>query len=176
MKYLIVVDMQNDFIDGALGTLEAQTILPAVVEKVRSFEGTVIFTRDAHAPNYLETQEGRNLPVPHCIQGEAGWELAPALKALQVEKGAAVFDKLTFGCAELPAYFREQAEPIESIEFCGVCTDICVVSNALLLKAFFPEIPISADAGCCAGTTPENHQAALTTMKMCQIQICGGQA
>ena len=177
MKYLIVVDMQNDFINGALGTAEAQAILSAVTEKVRCFDGEVIFTRDTHQPNYMETQEGRNLPVPHCIQGENGWELAPELEALRKELSAKTFDKITFGCKELPEYFESRkAEGIESIEFCGVCTDICVVSNALLLKAFFPEVPMSADAGCCAGTTIENHLAALNTMKMCQIQITGENA
>ena len=177
MKYLVVVDMQNDFIDGALGTPEAQKVLPLVVEKVRNFDGEVIFTRDTHAPNYMETQEGKNLPVIHCVQDEPGWQLAEALDTWRKENPSTVFDKVTFGCKELPEFFLQRAAeaPIESIEFCGVCTDICVVSNALLLKAFLPEVPMSAAADCCAGTTVANHESALNTMKMCQIQITGGE-
>ena len=171
-KLLLVIDMQNDFIDGSLGTKEAQKILPAVIEKVREFDGDVIFTRDTHFENYMETQEGRRLPVPHCIKGTAGWELAPELERLRIEKNAPVFDKLTFGCKELPVYLAESyPEGLESAELIGVCTDICVISNALLLKAFFPELPVSVTASLCAGVTPESHEIALKAMKMCQIEV-----
>ena len=171
-KLLLVIDMQNDFIDGSLGTKEAQKILPAVIEKVREFDGDVIFTRDTHFENYMETQEGRRLPVPHCIKGTAGWELAPELERLRAKRNAPVFDKLTFGCKELPVYLAESyPEGLESAELIGVCTDICVISNALLLKAFFPELPVSVTASLCAGVTPESHENALKAMKMCQIEV-----
>ena len=171
-KLLFVIDMQNDFINGALGTKEAEGILPAVIEKVRSFDGDVIFTRDTHFDNYMETQEGKNLPVPHCIKDTSGWELAPELEKLRQERNAPVFDKLTFGCKELPAYLAEHyPEGLESAEFIGVCTDICVISNALLVKAFFPELPVSVTASLCAGATPQSHENALEAMKMCQIAV-----
>ncbi len=171
-KLLLVIDMQKDFIDGALGTKEAQSILPAVIEKVRSFDGDVIFTRDTHFDNYIETQEGRNLPVPHCIKGTPGWELAPELEKLRQERNAPVFDKLTFGCKDLPAYLAEHyPEGLESAELIGVCTDICVISNALLVKVFFPELPISVTASLCAGVSPQSHENALEAMKMCQITV-----
>ena len=171
-KLLLVIDMQKDFIDGALGTKEAQSILPAVIEKVRSFDGDVIFTRDTHFDNYMETQEGRNLPVPHCIKGTPGWELAPELEKLRQERNAPVFDKLTFGCKDLPAYLAEHyPEGLESAELIGVCTDICVISNALLVKVFFPELPVSVTASLCAGVSPQSHENALEAMKMCQITV-----
>ena len=171
-KLLFVIDMQNDFINGALGTKEAEGILPAVIEKVKSFDGDVIFTRDTHFDNYMETQEGKNLPVPHCIKDTSGWELAPELEKLRQERNAPVFDKLTFGCKELPVYLAESyPEGLESAELIGVCTDICVISNALLLKAFFPELPVSVTASLCAGVTPESHEIALKAMKMCQIEV-----
>ena len=171
-KLLLVIDMQNDFIDGALGTKEAQSILPAVIERVRSFDGDVIFTRDTHFDDYMETQEGKNLPVPHCIKGTPGWELAPELEKLRQERNAPVFDKLTFGCKKLPPYLEEHyPEGLESAEFIGVCTDICVISNALLVKAFFPELPVSVTASLCAGVSPQSHENALEAMKMCQIAV-----
>lgn len=170
-KFLIVIDMQNDFIDGSLGTPEAQAIVPAVLKKIKSYsEDCIIATRDTHEENYLETSEGKNLPVKHCIRNTPGWELHPAVAAAIGD--AQIVDKPTFGSVKLAhmLYSKSQAEPF-SLEIIGLCTDICVVSNALLLKAAFPEIPISVDASCCAGVTPESHLAALTTMKMCQIQI-----
>lgn len=178
MKYLIVVDMQNDFITGSLGTVEAQMILPEVVSKVKNYTGQVIFTRDSHTEDYLETQEGRLLPVKHCILYEEGWELAAQLGELVREKQWKVYNKPAFGCKELAEDLRKENEkqPIEEIELCGLCTDICVVSNALLLKAFLPEVPILVDASCCAGVTPESHENALTAMKMCQIRITGDDA
>ena len=173
MRYLIVVDMQKDFVTGVLGTGEARRILPPVVDRVRKFDGQIIFTRDTHQSNYMETQEGKLLPVPHCIQGSEGWQLVDALEEIRTQRNLPVYDKVTFGCPELAADLvkANEQEPIASIELIGVCTDICVVSNALLIKAFLPETPVRVIAECCAGVTPESNQAALETMKMCQIQI-----
>ena len=167
---LIVVDMQNDFIDGALGTAEAVAIVPKVVEKVRGFKGTVIFTRDTHDENYMQTQEGRNLPVPHCIKGSRGWEVCPALEPLRT---GLTIDKPTFGSAELGRLLLEldAKEPVGSITLVGLCTDICVISNAMIAKAFLPEVPVTVDAACCAGVTPESHRNSLSAMKMCQVRI-----
>ncbi len=171
-QLLLVIDMQNDFIDGALGTKEAVSILPNVIKRVQEFEGAVLFTRDTHFENYLETQEGRNLPVPHCIKGTPGWELQADLKALCEARQAAVLDKITFGAMDLPHYLKNQyPEGLAGVELIGLCTDICVISNAMLLKAFFPELPISVTASCCAGVTPQSHENALQAMNMCQIAV-----
>jgi nicotinamidase-related amidase len=170
-KMLVVIDMQNDFVDGALGTPEAQAIVPAVVEKIRSYPADCVWaTRDTHQSDYLSTQEGRNLPVEHCIEGSDGWQLCPAV-ADALPAQARIFDKPTFGSTSLAEALRElaQEEPIE-VEFVGLCTDICVVSNALLTKAVLPEATISVDPTCCAGVTPAAHDAALATMRSCQIQ------
>lgn len=173
MKYLIVVDMQNDFVTGSLGTKEAQAIVPAVVKKVRKYDGRVIFTKDTHTADYLNTQEGKKLPVEHCIEGQEGWQLFGELEKVAKEDGCKVYKKPTFGCVELAADLKaiNAGEPIEEIELCGLCTDICVISNALLLKAFMPEVPVCVDASCCAGVTVTSHQNALDAMKMCQINI-----
>ena len=167
---LIVVDMQNDFIDGALGTPEATAIVPKVAQKISNFSGKVFFTRDTHEENYMDTQEGKNLPVPHCIRGTEGWQISS--KLMEFCKGKPV-DKVTFGSVELGTILKEvhQEEPIDSITLVGLCTDICVISNALLIKAFLPEVKIIVDASCCAGVTPQSHNNALETMKMCQITI-----
>ena len=167
---LIVVDMQNDFIDGALGTAEAVAIVPKAAEKIRTFKGTVIFTRDTHGEDYMQTQEGRNLPVPHCIKGSRGWQVCPALEPLRT---GLTIDKPTFGSAELGRLLLEldAKEPVGSITLIGLCTDICVISNAMIAKAFLPEVPVTVDAACCAGVTPESHRNALNAMKMCQIGI-----
>ena len=167
---LIVVDMQNDFIDGALGTPEAVAIVPAAAEKIRSFPGPVLFTRDTHTTDYLNTQEGRNLPVVHCVKGTPGWELRPELQALCK---TAPIDKPTFGSAKLGELLlaMDREDPIASVTLIGLCTDICVISNALLVKAFLPEVPVTVDAACCAGVTPESHRNALAAMKMCQIAV-----
>ncbi len=172
-QYLIVVDMQNDFVDGALGTQEAQAIAPAVVDAARAFEGTVLFTLDTHGDDYLETQEGKNLPVPHCIRNTQGWRLIPDLAEVQRERNARTFEKPTFGSTELSSHLVREHEraPIDSIEVIGVCTDICVVSNALLIKASLPEVPVRVDSALCAGVTPETHEAALVTMRSCQIDV-----
>ena len=169
-KVLVVVDMQNDFITGALGTKEAQAIVPKVAGKIRGFSGRVIFTRDTHFENYLATQEGHMLPVPHCIKGSHGWEVCPALEPLRT---GLTIDKPTFGSAELGRLILEldAKEPVGSITLVGLCTDICVISNAMIAKAFLPEVPVTVDAACCAGVTPESHRNALNAMKMCQVRI-----
>ena len=168
-RFLIVVDMQNDFVSGALGSADAQRIVPYVAEKVRNFSGTVIFTRDSHGEDYLATQEGKFLPVPHCIRGTAGWEIISELTELAGK--AKIFDKPAFGSPKLAEYLQAEnaEETIEEIELIGVCTDICVVSNGLLLKAALPETLIKVDPKGCAGTSVENHNAALQIMRCCQI-------
>ena len=166
---LIVVDMQNDFIDGALGTAEALAIVPKVKEKIKGFQGQVFFTRDTHQANYLDTQEGKKLPVPHCIRGTEGWEIIDQLTEYTVDR--TVVDKPTFGSRELGRILAAEQEPVEKITFIGLCTDICVISNALLAKAFLPEAEIAVDAVCCAGVTPESHRNALAAMQVCQITV-----
>ncbi len=167
MKYLIVVDMQNDFIDGALGTAEAVAIVPAVAEKIRAFDGHIIFTQDTHFADYLTTQEGRNLPVEHCIRETEGWRIRPELLDAAAGKDYEVVEKYTFGSDRLPELLKDP----ESIELLGLCTDICVVSNALILKAHFREVPMKLDPACCAGVTPAKHLAALEVMKSCQVEV-----
>lgn len=168
-KVLVVVDMQKDFIDGALGTKEAVAIVDDVAETIKSFDGEVVFTRDTHFENYMETQEGKNLPVPHCIKDTDGWQLDKKLEVLRTDD-MKVFDKLTFGSVELAAYLKENKE-LEQVTLVGLCTDICVISNALLIKANLPEVEIRVIEKCCAGVTPQSHANALEAMKMCQIQI-----
>lgn len=173
-KLLIVVDMQNDFVTGALRNEEAIVMVPNAVQKIRAAKeaGTeLIFTRDTHFEDYMETEEGKNLPVPHCLKGTEGWEIIDALK--EFAEDAKIFDKVTFGARELGAYLAQEneREKIDEVELIGICTDICVISNALLVKAFLPNIPIGVDAACCAGVTPATHKTALDAMKMCQIQV-----
>ena len=173
-KILIVVDMQKDFVDGALGSNEAVAIVDNVVNKIENFDGDIIVTYDTHPENYMGTQEGKNLPVPHCIKGTDGWKLDAKVQAAVDKKGFKAIEKPTFGSTELPEYIKENYNPDEiEIELIGLCTDICVVSNALLMKANFLETKVSVDKTCCAGVTPDSHNAALTTMKMCQINILG---
>ena len=174
MNALIVVDMQNDFVSGALGTQEAAVIVPHVAARVAdgvSRGETILFTRDTHEENYLETREGRALPVPHCIRGTEGWEIIPPLQ--KYASGFAPVDKPTFGSTALAQMLAaiNQGTPVEKITLIGLCTDICVISNALLLKAFLPETEITVDASCCAGVTPESHKNALAAMKTCQITV-----
>lgn len=166
-KILVVVDMQNDFIDGALGTPEAQAIVPYIKELIENFDGKVYFTRDTHFEGYMETQEGRNLPVPHCIKESDGWQIRAELDALRVTEA---IDKLTFGSKELVDVLAGETD-IESVTFVGLCTDICVISNAMVVKAFYPELPLIVDAKACAGVTPESHKRALEAMKVCQIKV-----
>lgn len=169
-KILIVVDMQNDFIDGALGTPEAVAIVPNVKKKIEGFDGTVLFTRDTHETYYMETQEGRNLPVPHCIRGTEGWQIRPELDALRKTEP---LDKVTFGSSELGGILvaLNKLEPVEEITFIGLCTDICVISNVMIAKAFLPEVPVVVDAACCAGVTVASHENALEAMKVCQVKV-----
>lgn len=168
-KALIVVDMQKDFINGALGTKEAEAIVDNVAEVVKTFDGDVIFTRDTHTDKYMETQEGRNLPVLHCIKDTEGWQIDRKLASLRTD-AMQIFDKPSFGSVALAEYLQAQKE-LESVTLIGVCTDICVISNALLIKAFLPEVEIRVIEKCCAGVTPQSHQNALEAMKMCQIKI-----
>lgn len=186
MRLLIVVDMQRDFVDGALGTAEAQAIVPAVCEKVQKFDGAIIVTQDTHQANYMDTQEGSILPVPHCIKDTPGWRLDTRVddalrlhfesekkqNPTKVEPVHAVM-KPTFGSVELGEYLVDKSHDagIEEIVLVGLCTDICVISNALLIKAFLPEVKVTVDAACCAGVTPESHKNALRAMRMCQVNI-----
>lgn len=178
MKVLVVIDCQWDFIYGSLGSPEAQAIVPNVAAKVKEYaemeEGLVVYTRDTHFANYMDTREGKYLPVPHCIFETEGWEIVP--EVLNDQAAAVIFDKFSFGysaIAEDIAYVvsGELEQKIDSIEVCGLCTDICVVSNALILKANFPDIPFVVDSACCAGVTPEKHEAALEVMRSCQIDV-----
>ncbi len=168
---LIVIDMQKDFVDGSLGTKEALGISEKLTDYVKSFDGDIIFTRDTHAENYMQTSEGKNLPVPHCIKGTPGHELYGDLKELS--RSRTVIDKPTFGSRVLAQmlYDENSKEKIEKITLIGVCTDICVISNALCIKAFLPETKISVISNLCAGTTPENHAKALDVMRCCQISV-----
>ena len=169
MKVLVVIDMQNDFIDGALGTKEAEKIVDGVQKEIALFKKNgdeVVFTRDTHEKNYLSSAEGKNLPVEHCIKGTAGWEISEKLDTAE----SLIFDKPTFGSTGLAAYLSRKDE-IDEIEIVGLCTDICVISNALMIKAYLPETPVMVKGSLCAGVTPESHQRALESMKMCQVQI-----
>lgn len=172
-KILIVVDMQNDFIDGALGTIEAQAIVSNVIDKIKGYDGRVIATRDTHYIDYLSTQEGANLPVKHCIENTEGWEIRSEIQKLLDKEDAEIFNKVTFGSKELAMYLEELGSQkfIDEIELVGLCTDICVISNAMLIKAFLPETKVVVDASCCAGVTVASHKNALEAMKMCQISI-----
>lgn len=166
-KLLVVVDMQNDFVTGCLGTKEAQEITGDVAEYVKAFDGEVVFTRDTHGENYMETQEGKKLPVVHCIKGSEGWEIVPALKPLA--KDAKIFDKPTFGSTELAQYVKDGK--YEEVTLIGVCTGICVMSNAVLIKAFVTEVPVKVIARLCACVTPDTHETALNAMATCQVEI-----
>lgn len=169
---LLVVDMQNDFIDGALGTKEAVAIVPNVQKKIETFDGTVLFTRDTHFDNYMDTQEGKNLPVKHCIKDTQGWQIRAELDAL---RNTEAIDKVTFGSSDLgPMLVKLNEEnAISSITIIGLCTDICVISNAMIAKAYLPEVPIIVDASCCAGVSVETHENALNAMEVCQIKVVG---
>lgn len=168
-KLLVVVDMQKDFIDGALGTPEAQAILPSVIEKIAAFEGDVVYTRDTHTGTYMESAEGKKLPVVHCVKETPGWAIHPEVEKAGEGKTAAVIDKPTFGSTEL-GDFAEKGR-YDAIELIGLCTDICVISNALLLKSRLWETPIAVWKDCCAGVTPASHENALSAMAMCQVDI-----
>ena len=170
--FLVVVDMQRDFVNGSLGTAEAESIIPQAVEKIRGFEGEIFVTYDTHFEDYPESAEGKKLPVPHCIRNTPGWELDDRIAEALEGKPVTRVEKYTFGSDKLPGLISGKSSGDGfSVELIGLCTDICVISNALLLKASFPEMPISVDANCCAGVTPELHEAALKVMKSCQIDI-----
>ncbi len=172
-KVLIVVDMQNDFIDGALGSKEAASIVDHVAEKIREAEehqDTIVFTQDTHDANYLSTEEGKNLPIPHCIRNTKGWEISDRLP---LPKEYTIFHKETFGSSALSEFIAKLARTKEDyvFEVIGLCTDICVLSNAVVVKTFFPNAHIVVDAACCAGVTPQSHDTALDAMKAIQIEI-----
>ena len=173
MKILVVVDMQNDFITGALGSAEAQAVVPKVKGYIEQWleekKGSLYFTRDTHHDNYAGTQEGRNLPVLQCVEGSDGWEICRELQEYTLD--VPVFDKPTFGCQDLAEYLQETEGQPDEIVLIGLCTDICVISNAMLLKAFFPETVITVVEKCCAGVTPESHKRALEAMQVCQIRV-----
>ena len=174
-KLLVVVDMQNDFIDGALGTKEAQAIVDNVVAKIKEYKNNtdeckVIYTMDTHIADYLNTQEGRNLPVAHCIEYTDGWRLNNRIGET-VEQVADLYRKPTFGSLELANDLKMMWRDATEIEFVGLCTDICVLSNVVLAKAALPEAKIIVDAACCAGVTPESHDTALNAMKMIQVEV-----
>ena len=173
-KILIVIDMQNDFIDAALGTKEAVAVVEPVKQKICSYPAAdMIATMDTHGENYMETQEGRYLPIPHCIRGSEGWKIRPDIAELLTK--AKIYEKPTFGSTALAADLKAISEQEEiELELIGLCTDICVISNALLLKATMPEVKITVDAACCAGVVPEKHLAALEAMRSCQIQVING--
>lgn len=171
-RFLVVVDMQKDFVDGALGSGDAVAIVPRVVEKIKSFDGEIFVTLDTHFDNYPETAEGKKLPVLHCIKGTDGWQLDKNVASALADREYTAVEKPTFGSLELPRLIEAASDGDDfSIEIIGLCTDICVVSNALVLKANFPEMPISVEADCCAGVTPQAHEAALATMRSCQIDV-----
>lgn len=172
-KLLLVVDMQNDFINGSLGTKEAEKIVPKVVDKIKKFDGQVIFTRDTHTEEYLSTQEGKKLPVEHCIKNSFGWQLCDEINEIAHEKDCMIIDKPSFGSLELVDVLKKinMTHPVEQIEVIGLCTDICVISNALILKAAFPECEIIVDSSCCAGVTIASHNNALEAMKLCQVKV-----
>ena len=169
---LIVVDVQNDFVDGSLGTKEAVSIIPNVCSKIKNFEGNIYVTKDTHFDNYLNTSEGKKLPIEHCVKERDGWQLNEYVERALSDKEYTIIEKNSFGSLELPDIIRQKYSNLDfQIEIVGLCTDICVVSNALILKANFPENEIKVDASCCAGVTVESHNASLLTMKMCQIDV-----
>lgn len=168
---LVVVDMQKDFIDGSLGTLEAQGIVENVKNKIETFDGDVYFTRDTHGVNYLETSEGKKLPVEHCIKDTEGWQIRAELVEAAEGKLADITDKPSFGSVELAEKLKSREKETAEITFVGLCTDICVISNVLLAKAYMPEMKLTVDSACCAGVTPQSHENALEAMKMCQIDV-----
>lgn len=175
MKLLVVIDMQKDFIDGVLGNNETAAVAAPVAEKIKAYKAEnpdvpVIYTMDTHYENYMDTLEGKNLPVPHCIENTEGWQLDKQVAEV-IGEDAVMVKKLTFGAIDLPDIIKEKFGTPDSIELIGVCTDICVISNAMLLKAAFPNVPIAVDAKCCAGVAVESHNNALSAMKVCQIEV-----
>ena len=172
-KYLVVVDMQNDFIDGSLGSKEAQAVLPKVLEKIRNFKGTVVYTRDTHEEDYMETYEGKRIGVPHCIRDTEGWNFQKDIQELITANRSLVFDKNTFGSIQMAGCLQgiDRMAPIDEVEVVGLCTDICVMANAILVRTAMPNTPVRIDSSCCAGSTPEAHKVALEAMKSCLIDV-----
>ena len=172
-KVLFVIDMQVDFVTGALENGEAQKIIGKIAEKIKAYKEAgdyVFFTRDTHGENYMETQEGRLLPVPHCLEGSDGWQIVDELREFATKENT--LDKPSFGSLELPKWVYKMTDGnFDEMEFCGVCTDICVISNAMIMKAAYPELTLTVDSSCCAGVTPESHQTALNAMAACQMMI-----
>ncbi len=170
---LVVVDMQNDFITGSLGSKAAEKIVENVIEKIKNFDGKIAFTRDTHYDDYMESREGKNLPVMHCVENTKGWEIEEKIKTLQLEKEAPVFDKITFGSKRLGDFllYMDRLQKVDEVHFVGLCTDICVISNAFLAQAYLPEATIVIDSKCCAGVTQESHETALKAMANCQMKI-----
>ncbi|MEZ7758464.1 cysteine hydrolase [Granulicatella adiacens] len=171
MKVLIVVDMQNDFVDGVLGSKEAVSMIDTAVETITSFDGKVFYTQDTHGEDYLDTEEGRHLPVVHCIKGSQGWKIHPKIEKALLLKDATGIEKSTFGSEKLMGIIEKEVPDVESITLIGICTDICVISNAMLAKAHFQNTPVTVISSACAGVTPESHDNALEAMKMCHIEI-----
>ena len=171
MKVLIVVDMQNDFVDGVLGSQEAVEMIDTAVETINSFDGKVFYTQDTHGEDYLDTEEGRHLPVVHCIKGSEGWKIHPKIEKALLLKDATGIEKSTFGSEKLMGIIEKEVPEVESITLIGICTDICVISNAMLAKAHFQNTPVTVISSACAGVTPESHENALAAMKMCHIEI-----
>lgn len=172
-KYLVVVDMQKDFIDGSLGSAEAQAILPKVIDKIKNFPGTVVYTRDTHGEDYLETLEGKKLPVVHCVRDTEGWKFQEDIQELVTANRSLVFDKETFGSIQMAGCLQgiDRMAPIDEVIVVGLCTDICVMANATLIRTAMPNTPVRVDASCCAGSTPQAHRCALEAMKSLQIDI-----
>ena len=167
-KILVVIDVQNDFIDGALYNEVAKARIPNIIKKINEFDGEhILITKDTHNDNYMETSEGMNLPVPHCIKDTQGWQIYPQLEVLRKTEA---IDKLTFGSKDLVDVLKQE-DDLEEITFVGLCTDICVISNVMVVKAFYPETPLVVDAKGCAGVTPQSHLNALEAMKMCQVKV-----
>ena len=171
MKALIVVDMQNDFVDGVIGSKEAVAIIDRAVEVIENFDGKVFYTLDTHGEDYLQTEEGRHLPVVHCVRESKGWELNPQIQKALEKRHAKGIEKPTFGSEKLMTLIQKEISDIESITLIGICTDICVISNAMLAKAHFVNVPVSVVASACAGVTPASHDNALSAMKMCHIEV-----
>ena len=171
MKVLIVVDMQNDFVDGVLGSKEAVSMIDTAVETINSFDGKVFYTQDTHGEDYLDTEEGRHLPVVHCIKGSEGWKIHPKIEKALLLKGATGIENSTFGSEKIMGLIEKKVPEVESITLIGICTDICVISNAMLAKAHFQNTPVNVISSACAGVTPESHENALAAMKMCHIEI-----
>lgn len=172
-KCLAIIDVQNDFVDGSLGTSKAQAMLPSLVEYASAFEGRIVFTKDTHFSNYLETPEGKALPVKHCIKGTHGWELASALSDLALKRHCRIYEKKVFGSVKLARDLKSLYEhgKIDEVELCGLCTDICVIANAVLIHTLCPKLPLLVNSKCCAGVTPQKHQSALDVMASLQIKV-----